>query len=211
MSVTQVPSADRSELWPTLEDATSVLLLAAEAAEPDGLCRSVLEFGAPDDANFLGVAVGGVPDSRFEQWQQAMGELPTGSGVITVGEPTRSAAASVPGPGPSPLTIDSVADPSDLTGLAMAIGAYLDAWADSARPAVVCFSSVGTLLLHADRERVFRFLHSTTCRLRDIGAVAHCHVDPGPLEESEVNALSGLFDAVVRFEDDGTVTVHRRR
>lgn len=211
MSVTQVSPGDHDTLWSALDDATSVLLLAASGSATEAVCSSLLSAVAPDDAQFLSVTLDGSPDDHLDVWRAHVGELPAEAGVIAVGESTRSAAAPTsPSPGQVAVSVDTVSDPSDLTGLAMAVGSYLDAWEAADGTPVVCFDSVSSLLFHVERERAFRFLHATTGRLRDLGAVAHYHLDPAGYDEATVNTFSALFDAVVEV-DDGSVTVRRRR
>jgi hypothetical protein len=204
---------DGDEVRAALGDVTTVLLLASDQHHGDEACASLLSVAAPENAKYLSVTLDGTPDDRLDAWRADVGELPDETGIISVGETTRSAAVSAgsSGPGPSAVSIDTVADPSDLTGLAMAIGAYLDAWAETDRTPVVCFDSITSLLFHTDEERVFRFLHSTAGRLRDLGAVAHYHLDPAAFDEATVNMFSALFDAVVEIEEDGSVSVRTRR
>lgn len=209
----QATGVDGDAVREAVGDATTVLLLGTGGLHEEETCSSLLSVTSPEDAQYLSVTLDDSPDDRLDAWRANIGPLPAETGVIAVGETTRSAAAtSAPsGPGTSPVSVDSVADPSDLTGLAMAIGAYLDAWSDTDGTPVVCFDSITSLLFHADQDRVFRFLHSTTGRLRDLGAVAHYHLDPAAYDESTVNAFSALFDAVVEVDEDGDVSVRTRR
>lgn len=212
MSVTQVPGTDGDKLWDALGDARTLLLLESGGPEADAACADLLSVIPPEEAHYLSVTFDEPADDRVNVWRTHVGEQPAETGVIAVGETSRSAAVGRPqGPGPTPVTVNPVADPSDLTGLAMAIGAYLDAWDTAEATPVVCFHSITSLLFHADVERAFRFLHATTGRLRDIGAVAHYHLDPNAYEESTLNAFAALFDAVVEIEADGSVAVRKRR
>jgi hypothetical protein len=212
MSSVSVSKFDGDDVLETLGDVTSILLLASDQHHESEACTTLLAEAAPEAAQYLCVTTDDTPDDRLDEWRANIGELPDETGIIAVGEISRSAAgASESGPGTAPVSIDTVADPSDLTGLAMAIGAYLDAWSDMRRTRVVCFDSITSLLFHTDKERVFRFLHATTGRLRDLGAVAHYHLDPGAFDEATVNMFSSLFDAVVEVEEDGSVSVRTRR
>ena len=212
MSATTVDSADGDAFRAALGDARSVLLLADDAWSVEDTCTELLSLVDPDDAHHLSVTLEGTPDDRIDHLRTHLGRLPKETGIIAVGETTRSAAvASAPSADLSPVSIDTVSDPSDLTGLAMAIGSYLDAWSLAEETPVVCFDSVTSLLFHADEGRVFRFLHSTTGRLRDAGAVAHYHLNPEVYDEATINAFSALFDAVVQVDADGAVTVRKRR
>lgn len=213
MSVEQVESADDAGFNAALGDAKSVLLLTSDDFAAEETCSSLLSLSDPAHSKLLAVTLDGSPDDRLDALRRHMGELPAETNVIAVGETTRSAAtaSTATGPGPSPVSIDSVADPSDLTGLAMAIGSHLDAWSESTDTPVVCFHSLTSLLFHAEMERVFRFLHSTTGRLRDVGAMAHYHLDPQAFDESTINSFSALFDAVVSVDADGSATIRKRR
>lgn len=212
MSVTEVPGTDGDELWEALDDARTLLLLESGGPEADAACADLLSVVPSDDAYYLSVTYDESPDERVNVWRANVGEQPAETGVIAVGETSRSAAIGRPqGPGPAPVTVNPVGDPSDLTGLAMAIGAYLDAWDEADATPVVCFHSITSLLFHADVDRAFRFLHATTGRLRDIGAVAHYHLDPNAYQESTLNAFAALFDATVEVQADGSVTVRTRR
>jgi len=212
MSVTRLPSVDDG-LRETLGDAASILLVGGDTPETEAVCSELLSVTSPEETRLLNVTFDDSPDERLDVYRANVGELPAEAGVIAVGEPTRSAAAqgaSINGPSPGRVTVDTVADPSDLTGLAMVIGAYLDAWDGTEAKPVVCFHSITSLLFHADEARIYRFLHSTTGRLRDVGAVAHYHLDPAAFDESTVNRFSALFDAVLEVDEDGSVTVKRR-
>lgn len=210
MSSTRAPSVDGTGVQDALDDAGTVLLLSPDTDHSTEACMSMLSGPPPEGSRLLVVSLDSTPDDVIDLWRSINGPLPSETGVIAVGEVTRSAASSPAGPGAAPVTIDSVADPADLTGLAMAIGPYLDAWSESSRTPAVCFHSITSLLFHADQSRVFRFLHSTTGRLRDIGAIAHYHLNPAAHDEATVNRFAALFDAVVEVHDDGAVTVRTR-
>lgn len=209
----------RSELEPDVdavrtafEGATSVLLLVPEGHASDVLCSALVTVGDPEDLCLLGITFDDDPDARIGIWRSVVPELPDEMAFITAGERTRSAVAVAPaGPGSTPVSIESIEDPADLTGLAMAISTYLDAWSETESTPVVCFFSLTDLLYHAERSRVFRFIHSTTTRLRGINAVSHYHLDPSIYDEGTINAFSSLFDAVVSVGDDGGLTIERRR
>lgn len=191
---------------------SSVLLIESGAGDSDHVCSSLLSVAEPEATHLLSVTFDGTPDERLSTWELRNDRLPAKTGVVVVGGTTRSAATSPPaGPGPTPVTIDTIAEPSDLTGMAMAMSSYMEAWEESDAAAVVCFHSITPLLIHADTERVFRFLYTTIGRLRDIGAYAHFHLNSAAHGETTVNLISSLFDAELRVDDEGAVSVNRRR
>lgn len=191
---------------------SSVLLIESGSGGSDHVCSSLLSVAEPETTHLLSVTFDGTPDERLSSWELRNDRLPAKTGVVAVGDMTRSAAASPPaGPGPTRVTVDTIAEPSDLTGLAMAMSSYMEAWEESEAAAVVCFHSITPLLIHADTERVFRFLYTTIGRLRDIGAYAHFHLNSAAHGETTVNLISSLFDAELQVDDEGAVSVNRRR
>lgn len=212
MGITEVSGVDREEIKEALRDSDSVLLLSSDRQYDSDVCGALLSVAAPEDAQYLAVTLDDTPDERLDEWRTNVGQLPAETGIIAVGEMIRSAATMTTASTPrsSPVEVDTVANPSDLTGLAIAIGSYLDAWSDTERTPVFCFHSITSLLFHADELRVFRFLHSMTGRLREIGAVAHYHLDPVAHGEGTVNRFSALFDAVIEVHEDGTASVKER-
>lgn len=205
--------ANDEPLGAQLGAASNVLLLASDQNHESATCASLLSVDGPEDVVHLSVTIDDTPDGRLDFWQSEVGELPSETAIIAVGETTRSAAASSSSfdPTVSAVSFDSVADPSDLTGLSMAISNFIGAWKGAGVTPVVCFDSISSLLLHGDEERIFRFLHATTGRLRDIGAVAHYHLNPSAFEESTVNTFAALFDAIVEVNEDGSISVRKRR
>ncbi|QLH78874.1 hypothetical protein HZS55_16945 [Halosimplex rubrum] len=97
------------------------------------------------------------------------------------------------------LPVRNVSDPTDLTGVAIAVGEWLRA-RDADEQPVVCLDSLSTLLQYADLERAFRFLHALVARVRSAGATAYVSVDPGAHDGATLATLRTLFDAVVGTE-----------
>lgn len=205
-------SESKDEAFRIGDEPAAVLLLAPGDVHEEAVCSSLLSTRPPQDTQFLSVTLDGTPDDRLAVWRNRVGELPAEAAVIDVGETTRSAsAASASGPGMTPVSIETVGDPADLTGLAIAISKYADTWTDTASTPVVCFHSLTSLLSHVAEERVFQLLHAMTGRLRDSGAVAHYHLDPTACDDSVVNRFSPLFDVIVEVGSDGSVSARHRR
>lgn len=194
------------------DEPAAVLLLAPDDVHGEAVCSSLLSSRPPQDTQFLSVTLDDTPDDRLAVWRNHVGELPAEAGVIAVGETTRSAAAaSASGTAATPVSVDTVSDPADLTGLAIAISKFTDAWADGTATPVVCFHSLTGLLSHVGEERVFRLLHAMIGRLRDTGAIAHYHLDPTAFDDAVINRFCPLFDVIVEVESDGSVSVRNRR
>lgn len=94
--------------------------------------------------------------------------------------------------------------PGDLTGIGIQASKALESFETRGDVADVRFGfhSLSPLLMYSDLERVYRFLHVLTGRIRTAG-----HVGMFVLTESEgsstVDALGGLFEGMVQVRDEG--------
>lgn len=192
-------------------DGPRNILLVGPDGPTDEACVDLISDTAPEDTHLLNITFDREPDELIGQYRSRHGQLPAKTGVIEVGGQTRSAGASAPsGPGAAPVTIDTVGDASDLTGLSMAISAYLDAWADEEVTPVVCFQSLSAWLSQTDENRVFAFIHSIVGRLADIDTRAHFHMNSDVHNEATINRFAAIMDAVVRVDEEGETTVQTR-
>lgn len=192
------PRTPREDVTPgTTEPGTNVLVHAAGDDAPAGLCDDLRATGDPT-GDVLVVEFERDPVGRLDYLEN---HPSTGrKRLLAVGgdaEP-RSTRADV--------TVESIAEPADLSSLGIAISGFLD---DSPGPdgeTIVCFHSVTALLAHVDLERAFRFLHVLSSRIRSANAVAHYHVDPNAHDARTLNTLAALFDGIVeRFDGDWTL------
>jgi len=105
-------------------------------------------------------------------------------------------------------SVRTAGSPSDMTGIGIEVSELLEAsWGDKGiERNRVCVDSVSTLLMYADLETVFRFLHVFTGRIRSVDGLGLFAMDPGMHDERENSTLRQLFDGSVEF-DDGSVRV----
>lgn len=195
------PLADR--LGPT---TNNVLLLAPAMAscEDDG-CVDLLEPPGADDRDLLFVTFVQSPDERLERYRSTSeAEAPARVGFVDAGDSTRSAAA-VAGSSATPadaISVRTVSNAGDLTDLGIKLSTYLSEWSPDGRRIVVCVHSLSTLLQYADLQRVFRFLHVLTGRVRSADALAHYHMDPAAHDGQTRNTLSTLFDGIAEWDGE---------
>jgi KaiC/GvpD/RAD55 family RecA-like ATPase len=101
----------------------------------------------------------------------------------------------------------SVESPSDLTGIAMAVSKALGNIPEPRRRGSrLLVDNVATMLMYAELEPVYRFLHALVRRVEAVGGAVVATLDTDGIEDSENRALVGLFDAVVavRRRDSAT-------
>lgn len=98
--------------------------------------------------------------------------------------------------------VEYVSSPADLTGIGIGVSEQLRRFANSdVERTWVAFYSLSTLLMYADLETVFRFLHVLTGRVDSIEGIGFFAIDPTTHDESTVNTLKQLFDGMIELRD----------
>lgn len=207
--LSQAPSLDGE-----VATASNILLLASSLDSRDNdACLDLLTVTDPAQENVLSVTFTQSVTDRIQLWDSHVDERPAHTGIISIGEMTRSTSANTTTtlqPARGPLVIETVSDPSDFTNLGMTISSFLSEWDDNDNQTRVCFHSLTALLQYAPLQRVFRFLHILTGRVENSDAVAHYHMDPNAHDQQAVSTLTPLFDAVVEIDDDDEWSVRHQ-
>jgi KaiC/GvpD/RAD55 family RecA-like ATPase len=98
--------------------------------------------------------------------------------------------------------VEYVSSPGDLTGIGIGVSEQLRRFDESTvEQTRLAFYSLSTLLMYAELETVFRFLHVLTGRIGSIDAVGVFAVDPTTHDESTVNTLKQLFDGMIELRE----------
>jgi len=207
-------SSQATSLTSEVAAASNILLLtpSLDSHDDDEACLDLLTVTEPTQENVLSVTFTQSATDRIDLWDAHVDERPARAGIISVGEITRSASTDTTSTQRlvGPLTIETVSDPGDLTGLGIAVSTFLSEWGDDDNQTVACFHSLTPLLQHADLQRVFRFLHVLTGRLKTSDAVAHYHMDPNAHDQQTISTLRPLFDAIVDLDEDGEWNIRQR-
>ena len=170
--------------------------------------------GVPEAGrNVLLVSLTQQADDRLAVVRNRFGRLPEHVGVVSCtdqfGSTTSTATTASPAPTPgdvgdgTSISVDVVEDPSDLPKLGIAITRMAEGL-QTPGGIVVCVHSVTALLQYAEPQRVFRFIHVLQNQLE---GVRHYHMDADAHDRQTIATLRPLFDRVVEFDADGTVTV----
>lgn len=177
-----------------------VLASTADMAAND-LCVDLLSSNSPECQRVLALSYTRRPMQLVDHWQAAHDSLPASMAIVC---PESHAD------GEAPDGVHTTHVPaSDLTGASIAISRYLDRWDGDDESITVCLNSLTALLQYADRDRVFRFLHTITSRCLAVDASVHAHLDPATQDEQAVATVATLFDTVVRREDDESWVVQQ--
>lgn len=197
------PDDDTSDVTPA-RPGECVLLCSPRLDRPPVNSVTTTDAATPTSGNVLCVSLDETVDDVADRWLRDAGMLPDRLAVVTTGDSTRGAAATVSGGAdalPNGVSTASVSSPGDLTGLGIKLSQCLSAWDDG--PTTVHFDSLTTLLQFADLKRVFRFVHVLTGRIESANAVGYFYLDPGAHDEQTLATLRGLFDTVLESDPDG--------
>ena len=179
---------------------SNVLVLGDGAAAGDGICGDLLTNDVASDVLVVEHA------RDLATCRDRLTEIESGGekrllGVGTVG--------GTPGCETTGVSVDSLSNPADLTGLGIEVSRFLDRSRRRDAETKICVRSLTALLQFTDLRRTFRFLHVLAGRVEAAGAVAHYHLDPDAHDDQTVGSLTSLFDAAV--EPDGGQWTARRR
>jgi KaiC/GvpD/RAD55 family RecA-like ATPase len=132
-----------------------------------------------------------------EDIQTGLGRHPEGLGLV-------DCASEPQGVGNEPPIdrVKYVSSPADLTGIGIGVselmGSFGDAGVDRVR---IAFYSLSTLLMYAEVETVFRFMHVLSGRVESIDGLGFFAVDPTAHDESVINTLKQVFDGMIELRD----------
>lgn len=105
----------------------------------------------------------------------------------------------------NPGIVEYVSSPADLTGIGIGVSEQLRRLAEAEyhRTRVGVYS-LSTLLMYAELETVFRFLHVLTGRIESIEGLGMFAIDPTTHDRSTINTLKQLFEGMIelRAESD---------
>lgn len=191
-----------------LGDAGSVLVLTPSmSGDEDGTCAELMTPTDVSDQNVLWISYTKSPDVQLDRFRNAADSKPANVGVVSVEDSTRSVAASAAGGGPDgPLgvgPVETISNPSDLTGIGISVTEFLKDWHGNGHKTVVCFDSLTAMLQYTEMETAYEFLHVLVGRAYAVDALVHFHMDPGAHDEQTVERVASLMDAVVELGEDG--------
>ena len=181
---------------PVQDPSKALLLTSPLSTAGKEACYKLLADVPPAHTNVLVVSYTGQPTRWLAEWRDHVGEPPTELGYIVVGPQTRATMKTAPGAADRVVDTTTI-NPSDLTGLGIAVTEYLDGWASNDNATVVCFDSVTVLLQYVDKKTAYQFLHVLLNKLAAVGSDSHFHVDPEAHDSTTMSTLRPLFDTVV--------------
>ncbi|MFD1598647.1 DUF7504 family protein [Halobellus rarus] len=174
------------------EGASTALVLRPQTAVlGDVECKGAI-VGESADVELLGVSFSQPPAVWYDEWTEALGNAPEAAAVITTPE---LAGGNLDD---RDIDVETVASPSNLTGIGVKSTPYLSQWDD----ALTVVESLTVPLRYTDTQSVYKFVHVLTSRLQATDAAGQFYLDPAVEDERTVELFKTLFDAVVECEVD---------
>lgn len=102
------------------------------------------------------------------------------------------------------VELSTISNQRDLSKIGLAISRFLGS--ESAGTSVICIHGLETLAASVDIEKLFRFLHVLKGRCGQTDAMAHYHLDPSQIDQTNIKLIAELFDIAIRFDMDGNLS-----
>lgn len=187
-------------------DAANVLLVGPAGCPADeSLCSRLMTARSGAPVSVLVITVSETPSQRLSVLQSYLEAPVERTAVVDVRNYDRPGSYDQY---EGPVDVRTVSKPSDLRRIGIVASRILSEWETEPGPTTVCFHSLSDLLaLTDDRQRLFRFLHVLRGRIQSADARAHYHLDPSQHDEEAVRTFESLFDTVLSFDGDGSVSL----
>ena len=107
--------------------------------------------------------------------------------------------------------IKYTSSPVDMTGIGIKLSEFLQAFYQdrNIEQNRIMLHSLSTLLMYADLQTVFRFLHVFTGRIQSVEGLGLFAIDSSAHDDKTMNTLKQLFDGIIEVEEEGEPTVRR--
>lgn len=170
---------------PAVDRGQSALVLSG------AMRRSHPSAFLPEDATdvyVLGVSLVTPPDRWVRRWREEAGDRTARVAMVTTADRECDAGEDV--------TVATVSEASDLTGLGIQVSNFVEAIPADA-DVIVCFDSLTVLLQYVDLQSVYRFINLLTTRLEGVGARTVVFFDPDTADDQAVATIRSVFSLVV--------------
>lgn len=181
-----------------IEPATNVLVAGPALSGTQELFRRMVTPTGGTDEGTIVVSAGTNAEQLTDQFAATVGEI-DGQRFGVVDCVSRQQHVTVERP-----NVRTVASPRDLTGIGIELTDLYEAFFEREVGRVrTGLDSISTLLMYADLETLFRFLHVFTGRISTADGLGVFVVDPESHDDETTRTIAQLFDGRVDVRNDG--------
>jgi hypothetical protein len=189
------------------EDANILLSGPADVAAEYDLSSQLLQETDGRRVSAVLVLTSTNPEKELQLFQGYLRDGLERLAIITPGEISEEDVASIL-PGLEEIVIKQISDQQDLRRLGIVTSRQLSEWEEDETPTIVYLRSLSQMLGFIEEQSlVFRFIHILSRQVQSLGARAYYHMDPATHEDEVINTFQPLFDAVIKYDTEGSVSV----
>ncbi|PSP75117.1 recombinase RecA [Halobacteriales archaeon QS_1_68_20] len=189
-----------------IEPATNVLVAGPAMSGTRDLFLRMLAPPAGSEDGTIVVTSGDNADELYERFRATARDVDRQQlGVVDC--VSRSRGLSVDGP-----NVGTVSSPGDLTGIGIELTDLYESFFErGVRRLRTGLNSISTLLMYADQQPLFRFLHVFTGRISTAESLGLFVIDPTSHDERTTQTINQLYDARIEVRQNGSAPELRVR
>ncbi|MFB6297387.1 MAG: RAD55 family ATPase [Salinirussus sp.] len=187
-----------------VEPGTNVLVSGPPLTGKRRLALGVLAAGAANDEGSVIVTTRDSADRVIADYRTLVDDIEeTDLGIVDcVTQHQGSSPEDTP-------RVKYASSPVDMTGIGIKFSEFVETFYTNRgiQRNRIALDSLSTLLMYADLQTVFRFMHVFTSRIEDADALGIHVIESTAHGPEEMNTLKQLFDGVVEVGEDSELSV----
>ncbi|PSQ55131.1 recombinase RecA [Halobacteriales archaeon SW_8_68_21] len=181
-----------------VEPGTNILLTGPPLSGKRSIMMDVLAAGTDRDEGAIAVTTKDGADRVLRDYEKRTPY--EGKPVAVVDCVTRQQGGEIV----ESDRIKYASSPVDMTGIGIKLSEFLQAFGDRGiERNRVMVHSLSTLLMYADLQTVFRFLHVFTGRVQSVDGLGLFSIDSTAHDDQAMNTIKQLFDGIITVTEDG--------
>lgn len=189
----------------TVAPGSNLLVLGPAMAGKQRLAHELLAAGAADGEGSIIVSTSDGAEHVIRSFEAALGDetadAPIGIVDCVAGDQDHEGTDE-------PYVIRYASSPVDMTGIGINLSELLERFheEEDIEKNRVLLDNISTMLMYANLQTIFRFLHVFTGRVQNVDGLGLYLMDPSAHDAQTLNTVKGLFDGMIEVDDDGEAT-----
>ena len=183
-----------------VEPGSNLLLLGPAMSGKKRFAYEVLAEGVKNGEGAIVVSMSNSANRIFESFSELLGQDPrlVSMGVVDC----VSKQQGVEGLDNTEY-VKYASAPDDMTKIGISLSEFLEQFngQQGLERNRACLDNISTMLMYADIQTIFRFLHVFTGRVQNVDGLGIYLMDPSAHDTQTVNTLKGLFDGIIEADE----------